>query len=90
MTQFAATNIMKLMKSEQDPNTSLQSPTGGNIHRCPEFKPIMVPTIGEKAVICEPGLGVSSGGVWYLCASPIPNLDLCNPKVKEEFVYDRV
>lgn len=61
MGQYAATNIMRLIKSEQDLNALVQPPAEGNLLECPEFQPTMVLTIGDKAVLFEPGVGVSSG-----------------------------
>lgn len=61
MGQYAATNIMKLMKSEKNQGMAIRQPAENQLLTCPEFQPTMVLTIGDKAIIFTPGKGVSSG-----------------------------
>jgi NADH dehydrogenase FAD-containing subunit len=61
MGQYAATNIMKMIKSEQDSKRGMQSPAADNLVKCPAFQPMMVLTIGNGAIMYTPEAGVSFG-----------------------------
>jgi hypothetical protein len=61
MGQYAATNIMKMIKSEQDSKRGMQSPVADNLLECPAFQPMMVLTIGNEAIMYTAEAGVSFG-----------------------------
>jgi hypothetical protein len=61
MGQYAANNIMKLIKCEEGSKKGTQSSTEDQLLNCPVFQPMMVLTIGDEAIMYTPEAGVSFG-----------------------------